>query len=170
MLHRVLRQQVATIYSQESIRGVTAGDGQGGMTRAFSLAICLTVALALSGCATSSAPPPAVNYAPPTAPPPAALPMGPFTSTTIAQALGGRTFAYTEPNGSGTITFETDGTFSYQDSTRGSGTGVWQPSNDKLCEAFDPTAALPRGTPSQCKPFSSDGTAFTVGQRVMRPA
>jgi hypothetical protein len=140
------------------------------MGRAVSFGVCLAAAATLSACVGSSAPPPAVNYAQPAAPPPVALPMGPFTSTTIAQALNGRTFSYSEPSGSGTITFEADGTFSYQDSTRGAGTGVWQPNNDKLCEAFDPTAALPRGTPSQCRPFSSDGTAFTVGQRVMRPA
>lgn len=131
----------------------------------------LLAALALAGCAsTTSTAPPLANYGQPAAPPPAALPTGPFTSTSIAQALGGKTFAYSSPGGNGTITFENDGTFSYQDATRGQGTGVWQPSNDKLCEAFDPTPALPRGTPSTCKPFTSDGTAFTVGDRVMRPA
>lgn len=131
--------------------------------------ICMgAAALAIAGCSSSSTPniPPA---APVTAEPLAPLPTGPLTAPQISQALSERTFNFSSPGRKGTISFYKDGTFEYQEAGKGNGTGVWQASAGKLCEARNPTTFLPKGTPSVCVPFTSDGTKFTSGNMQLIP-
>ena len=54
-------------------------------------------------------------------------------------------------------------------STMGTGTGIWQASNGKLCEARNPTGFLPKGTPSVCNPITSDGSKLTAGALQLIP-
>lgn len=98
------------------------------------------------------------------------LPTGPLSAAQISKALSERSFTFSGEGRSGTITFYADGTFSYEEAGKGPGTGIWQSSDGKLCEAYNPTSFLPRGTPSTCNPFSSDGSVFTAGTIQLKPA
>ena len=98
------------------------------------------------------------------------LSQGPWKARNITEALSGRTFAYTDAKGSGQVTYHSDYTFSYREEGKGEGTGIWQPSDEQLCEAYDPTAFLPRGSPSRCHPFSTADNGYSVGTKKLRPA
>jgi hypothetical protein len=133
-------------------------------------------ALALAACASSKSTP---DLAPatPTAPissapaaPAAPLPVGTSLSAgDISRALSERKFTYAAPGRKGTVTFFNDGTFEYDEAGKGTGTGIWQASNGKLCEARNPTGFLPKGTPSVCNPITSDGSKLTAGALQLIP-
>lgn len=125
-------------------------------------------ALGLAACASSTSSPdlaPAVPAAPvATAPAPGPLPVGNALSAgDITNALAERKFTYAAPNMKGTVTFYRDGTFEYDQAGKGTGTGIWQASAGKLCQARNPTSWLPKGTPSTCLPITSDGMRLTAG-------
>lgn len=135
-----------------------------------------SVALGLAGCASKSSGPdlaPAAPAAPiATAPmaPAAPLPVGTaLTAAQISGALSERKFTYAAAGRKGTVTFYKDGTFEYDEAGKGTGTGIWQASNGKLCEARNPTSFLPKGTPSVCNPITSDGTRLTAGALQLIP-
>ena len=97
-----------------------------------------------------------------------AVPAGPLKAGDIMRILSGNSFRYTRPVGrTGTATFNSDGTFSYQETGKGEGTGIWQASDGSLCEAFNPTSFLPRGTRTECAPFqqTAQGT-YSAGGAV----
>lgn len=129
------------------------------------------VALGLAACASSKSSPdlaPAMPTAPiamaPVAPAPGPLPVGnALTAGDITNALAERKFTYAAPNMKGTVTFYRDGTFEYDQAGKGTGTGIWQASAGKLCQARNPTNWLPKGTPSTCLPITSDGMRLTAG-------
>ena len=98
------------------------------------------------------------------------LPTGPMTAGQIKTALSEKTFRYSSADRKGTVTYYGDGTFSYEEDGKGPGTGVWQPSDGKLCEARDPTSFLPKGTSSTCSPIASDGSVFIAGKLQLTPA
>src|SRR4051794_31711409 len=54
----------------------------------------------------------------------------------IKTALSGRTFQYTLPQGNGMITYNADGSLSFQDDAKGAGTGTWLAQEGRLCEAI----------------------------------
>lgn len=71
----------------------------------------------------------------------------------ITAAIAGKTFQYTRDDGNGFITYNADGSFSYQDDTKGGGTGNWSASEGQFCEQF--------GTgPQDCGEFKTTGDAF----------
>ena len=70
-------------------------------------------------------------------------------------------------NRRGQVTYNSDYTFSYREDGKGEGTGIWQPSDEQLCEAFDPTSFMPRGSPSRCHPFSAIDNTYTVGTKKL---
>lgn len=76
----------------------------------------------------------------------------------IKSTLGGRTWQYTRGDGTGLITFNSDGTSAYQDDTKGTGTGAWSVRDGELCESFDRAPAL------QCGEFKSTGDAYFSGK------
>lgn len=87
--------------------------------------------------------------------PPPTVPTGPMKAGDIMRILSGNSFRYTRGGSrTGTTTFNSDGTFSYQESGKGEGSGIWQASDGSLCEAFNPTSFLPRGTRTECHPFA----------------
>jgi len=97
--------------------------------------------------------------------PPPAVPAGPMKAGDIMRILSGKSFRYSRPiNRTGTTTFNSDGTFSYQEDGKGEGSGIWQASDGSLCEAFNPTSFLPRGTRTECQPFAqTSASSYTAG-------
>ena len=140
-------------------------------TRTLQLGMGLAGTLLVAACSTNTQPD--LAAAPPAAPvtsqPLAPLPTGPLTAAQITDSLAERTFRYSGAGRNGTVTYYRDGTFSYDEAGRGTGTGIWQASNGKLCEARNPTSFLPKGTPSTCQPISSDGAAFIAGPIQLKP-
>lgn len=76
-----------------------------------------------------------------------------LTAGEIQAAISGKTFQYTRDDGNGFITYNTDGTFSYDDDTKGGGTGTWSASDGQFCEQFGQT-------PQACGEFKTTGDAF----------
>jgi hypothetical protein len=127
--------------------------------------------LALGGCSSTRTDTPVVNVSPEPQPPAPTLPAGPIKAAQIMQALSDRSFSYTRGGGrSGTVTFHADGTFNYSENGKGEGTGVWQASDGKLCEAFDPVSFMPKGTRSECRPFTVNGASYMAGDANFNPA
>jgi hypothetical protein len=138
--------------------------------RGLSGLMLAAAALGLAACASSNSSPdlaPAATApvtSAPVAPAPGPLPVGNALSAgDITNALAERKFTYAAPNMKGTVTFYRDGTFEYDQAGKGTGTGLWQASNGKLCQARNPTSWLPKGTPSTCMPITSDGMHLTAG-------
>jgi hypothetical protein len=94
---------------------------------------------------------------------------GPMEAGAIMAALSGRSFNFSRGKRSGTIEYLSDGTFSYEEAGKGQGTGIWQASSGKLCEAFDPTSFLPKGTKSECHPFVAKDGAYIAGPSRLTP-
>jgi hypothetical protein len=136
--------------------------------RSPALAVMVLTALLVAGCSSSGtsrvddATNPAVTEPPPT------VPAGPLKAGDIMRILSGNSFRYTRPIGrTGTTTFNSDGTFSYQETGKGEGTGIWQASDGSLCEAFNPTSFLPRGTRTECSPFKQTAQgSYSAGAAV----
>jgi hypothetical protein len=98
------------------------------------------------------------------------VPTGPLKAGDIMRILSGNSFRYTRAvNRAGTTTFHPDGTFSYQEDGKGEGTGIWQASDGSLCEAFNPTSFLPRGTRTECSPFKQTAQgSYSAGSAVFQ--
>ncbi len=143
-------------------------------TRSLAGATLVAAGLSLAACSSNSssgpdlAPATPITTAPVTAAP-APLPTGPLKAGDISRALSERKFTYAAPGRKGTVTFFNDGTFEYDEAGKGTGTGIWQASDGKLCEARNPTSFLPKGTPSVCNPISSDGSRLTAGSLQLIP-
>jgi hypothetical protein len=76
-----------------------------------------------------------------------------LSASEIKSRISGKTFQYTRKDGNGFVTYNADGSFEFQDDTRGSGTGSWTASGEQYCETF--------GTaPQECGIFKSTGDAF----------
>ncbi len=76
-----------------------------------------------------------------------------LTAGEIQAAISGKTFQYTRDDGNGFITYNADGTFSYEDDTKGGGTGTWSASDGQFCEKFGQA-------PQVCGEFKTTGDAF----------
>ena len=146
------------------------------LTRGVSGMILAAAALGLAACASSKSSPDLAPAAPapiataPVAPAPGPLPVGnALSAADISKALAERKFTYAAPANKGTVTFYSDGTFQYDQAGKGTGTGIWQASDGKLCQARNPTSWLPKGTPSVCSPITSDGARLTTGQMQLTP-
>jgi hypothetical protein len=77
-----------------------------------------------------------------------------FSADEIRGAISGKTFQYTRSDGNGFITYNADGTFSYQDDAKGGGTGTWSANGAQFCENFG------KGAPLDCGDFKSTGDAY----------
>ncbi len=77
-----------------------------------------------------------------------------FSAGQIKSAISGKTFQYTRPDGNGFVTYNSDGTFNYQDDTRGEGVGQWSASGSEFCETFGP------GASQECGVFKNTGDAY----------
>jgi hypothetical protein len=81
-------------------------------------------------------------------------PISNFSAAQIQQAIVGKTFQYTRSDGNGFISYNADGTFDYQDDTKGEGKGQWSANGAQFCESFG------SGQPMQCGIFKNTGDAY----------
>ena len=81
------------------------------------------------------------------------VPISNFSADQIRAAISGKTFQYTRPDGNGFITYNSDGTFSYQDDAKGGGTGKWSATGTQFCESFGKA-------PADCGDFKNTGDAY----------
>ncbi len=81
------------------------------------------------------------------------VPISNFDAGQIREAISGKTFQYTRNDGNGFITYNSDGTFSYQDDAKGGGTGTWTASGSQFCEKFG-------SGPQECGEFKNTGDAY----------
>ncbi len=81
------------------------------------------------------------------------VPISDFTAEQIRAAIAGKTFQYTRADGNGFITYNADGTFSYQDDAKGGGTGKWTANGTEYCETFGKN-------PPECGVFKNTGDAY----------
>jgi len=127
--------------------------------------------IALAACSSSGTPKPDLAAVEPaiTTQPVAPLPTGPMKASDISRALAERRFSFASAGRKGTVTYFRDGTFEYDETGKGTGTGIWTAADGKLCEARTPTSFLPKGTPSSCTAITSDGTRLTVGSTQLIP-
>lgn len=77
-----------------------------------------------------------------------------FSGNEIYAAIAGKSFQYTRPDGNGFVTYQSNGTFEFQDDTKGPGTGRWTVNGSKFCETFGAGAA------TDCGEFKSTGDAY----------
>ncbi|MFN0190761.1 MAG: hypothetical protein ACKVP5_02115 [Aestuariivirga sp.] len=86
---------------------------------------------------------------------PDAQPVRALSDAEIRTAIAGKTFQYTRSDGSnGFVTYNGDGTFTFEDDTKGAGTGQWSASSGQFCEVFG------AGAPRDCGEFKNTGDAF----------
>lgn len=81
-------------------------------------------------------------------------PIHSFSAAEIQSAITGKTFQYTRSDGNGFVTYNADGTFSFQDDVKGGGTGKWSVSGSQFCESFG------AGAPTECGDFKNTGDAY----------
>ena len=77
-----------------------------------------------------------------------------FSADEIRAAITGKTFQYTRSDGNGFVTYNADGTFSFQDDAKGGGTGKWSVNGSQFCESFGAAA------PTECGDFKNTGDAY----------
>ncbi len=81
------------------------------------------------------------------------VPISNFDAAQIRSAISGKTFQYTRPDGNGFITYNADGTFSFQDDTKGGGAGKWTANGTEFCETWGKK-------PPECGVFKNTGDAY----------
>jgi hypothetical protein len=72
----------------------------------------------------------------------------------ITGAISGKTFQYTRSDGNGFVTYNADGSFTFQDDSKGEGVGRWTVNGEQYCETFG------AGKPPECGVFKTTGDAF----------
>ncbi len=83
----------------------------------------------------------------------AGIPISNLTGSAIGQAVSGKTFQYTRKDGTGFITYNADGTFTFQDDQKGEGKGRWGATGDQYCEVYGQGA-------KECGVFKNTGDAY----------
>lgn len=80
-------------------------------------------------------------------------PIRTFSEGEIRAAITGKTFQYTRDDSAGFITYNADGSFSYQDDVKGGGVGRWTAKGGQFCETFG-------NGPTECGEFKTTGDAY----------
>ena len=88
---------------------------------------------------------------------PQAQPIRVLSAEEIRSTLIGKTWQYTRAESSGFITYNVDGSLTYQDDTKGEGRGTWSAVQGELCQSLG-------GQPTECNEFKSTGDAYHVGK------
>ena len=78
-------------------------------------------------------------------------------SEEIRSVLIGKTWQYTATGLSGFVTYNEDGSLSYQDDAKGQGTGTWSAVEGQLCQSI-------AGNSTECGEFKSTGDAYHAGK------
>jgi hypothetical protein len=77
-----------------------------------------------------------------------------LTADEIRGRIVGKTFQYTRKDGNGFVTYNADGSFDYQDDSKGEGRGRWAASGEQYCETFGAKAQ------QECGVFKTTGDAY----------
>jgi hypothetical protein len=85
---------------------------------------------------------------------PEAQPIRTFSEGEVRSAIAGKTFQYTRADGNGFVTYNADGTLSFQDDVKGEGSGRWGYLNGQYCETFGAKAL------QECGEFRTTGDAY----------
>jgi hypothetical protein len=88
---------------------------------------------------------------------------GPFTASQIIAIVSGRSWRYEFHQLRGTVTYNADGTMTYEEEGIGSGTGKWWAGDFTLCESRYPTPFLPEGRLEDCSGFRRAGQHYYLG-------
>ena len=112
------------------------------------------IALSLAGCS-SSGNNSAVKVVSSSAKP-EAQPIRVLSAEEIRSTLVGRSWQYTAADGNGFVTYNSDGSLTYQDDAKGKGSGTWSAVQGELCQSIG-------GKPTQCGQFKSTGDAYYAG-------
>ena len=75
----------------------------------------------------------------------------------IRTTLVGKGWQYTRSDSSGFVTYNADGSLSYQDDVKGEGRGTWSAVEGQLCQSL-------AGQPTECSEFKSTGDAYHAGK------
>ncbi|MGE0007092.1 MAG: hypothetical protein AB7S92_16065 [Parvibaculaceae bacterium] len=75
----------------------------------------------------------------------------------IRTTLIGKGWQYTRPDSSGFVTYNADGSLTYQDDVKGEGRGTWSAVEGQLCQSL-------AGKPTECSEFKSTGDAYHAGK------
>lgn len=86
-----------------------------------------------------------------------AEPIRVLSAEEIRSTLLGKSWQYTRTESSGFITYNADGSLSYQDDVKGEGRGTWSAVQGELCQSIG-------GQPTECNAFRSTGDAYHVGK------
>ena len=81
------------------------------------------------------------------------VPITDFTAEQIRASISGKTCQYTRPDGNGFVTYNADGTFSFQDDAKGGGMGKWSANGTQFCETWGKN-------PPECGVFKNTGDAY----------
>jgi Protein of unknown function (DUF995) len=75
----------------------------------------------------------------------------------IRTTLTGKAWQYTRPDSSGFVTYNADGSLTYQDDMKGEGRGTWSAVEGQLCQSI-------AGQTTECNEFKSTGDAYSAGK------
>jgi hypothetical protein len=75
----------------------------------------------------------------------------------IRSTLVGKGWQYTRSDSSGFVTYNADGSLTYQDDMKGEGRGTWSAVEGQLCQSI-------AGQPTECSEFKSTGDAYNAGK------
>jgi hypothetical protein len=124
----------------------------------FGLAVAAAIALAMAGCSGDGNKNVRIlDGSPSSSNRPEPEPIRTLSAEEIFTTLNGRTFQYTRADGTGLITFNSDGTSSIQDDVKGTQSGTWSANGGELCESI-------AGMPARCGVFKSTGDAYFAGK------
>jgi hypothetical protein len=121
-------------------------------------ALVVGVALLIAGCSSSdksgikflSGSPTASSNAAP-------QPIRTLSAEEIRTTLMGKSWQYTRSDSSGFVTYNADGSLTYQDDNKGEGRGTWSAVEGQLCQSVG-------GQPTECGEFKSTGDAYHAGK------
>lgn len=86
-----------------------------------------------------------------------AEPIRVLSAEEIRSTLLSKSWQYTRTESSGFITYNADGSLSFQDDVKGEGRGTWSAVQGELCQSLG-------GQPTECNAFKSTGDAYHVGK------
>ena len=83
-------------------------------------------------------------------------PIRSLSAEEIRTTLAGKSWQYTSDS-SGFVTYNADGSLTYQDDMKGEGRGTWSAVEGQLCQSI-------AGKPTECSDFKSTGDAYNAGK------
>ncbi|MCA0432690.1 MAG: hypothetical protein LCH46_05450 [Proteobacteria bacterium] len=121
--------------------------------RGFRLTAIVCVAAALAACQSGPKGVRIVNNGSSAIPQQQGVTQHNLDGSQIGGAIIGKTFQYTRSDGNGFVSYNSDGSFDYQDDSRGNGSGRWAAAGSQYCEIWG-------NGPQECGVFKNTGDAY----------